>query len=222
MRLVVFLFLALFLLSGIVMVQREVAALELIRMGRPINDPGFLADYYLPVPHLGTPVAGSPDAPIAFVIQMDPATEEARYFKREIYPRLEAEYIETGIVKYYEKRAITSKDIVSWTPEEVYDREWAETLMGECLTQLRAELSEQGKEVYYRAFEAYDLATPEERPTYGQIAESLGLKVHDVRNHLTHVRSRLRELIVARIREYVTSRSDLMKELQDLTGLFQG
>jgi RNA polymerase sigma-70 factor (ECF subfamily) len=112
------------------------------------------------------------------------------------------------------------KDSQSLTAEELYDREWAEGLMADCVQKLRAVLIEEGKEKYFQAFERYDLCG-DERPTYPQIAQDLGLSVHDVRNYLVQARARLKELVVTRIREYVTSRSELAQELSELSDLFR-
>lgn len=113
------------------------------------------------------------------------------------------------------------KDSQSLTAEDLYDREWAEGLMADCVRRLRDDLKSEGKDAYFEAFERYDLCADDSRPTYPEIAQALGLSVHDVRNYLVLARARLKELIVERIREYVSSNSELAQELGELSDLFR-
>jgi RNA polymerase sigma factor (sigma-70 family) len=116
----------------------------------------------------------------------------------------------------------TISDSAQLTPEELYDREWAAGIMTDALAELRRELKEQGRSRHLEVFEAYDLSSePSDRSTYQQIAESLGLSLHDVRNYLVLARRRLKELIARRVGEYVTSREELLGEIRDLSRLFR-
>jgi RNA polymerase sigma-70 factor (ECF subfamily) len=108
------------------------------------------------------------------------------------------------------------------TPEEAYDRGWAEGLLSDCVRSLADSLAAEGKEIYFRVYQTYELVEEgQERPTYPEIARSLGLELHDVRNYLVAARARLRELLVARVREYVANREELVKELAELQDLFK-
>jgi RNA polymerase sigma-70 factor (ECF subfamily) len=108
------------------------------------------------------------------------------------------------------------------TPEEYFDREWAEAIVEECVGRMRERLRGQGKEVYFRVYEAYYGGGEEkERPTYPEIAKALGLQLHDVRNYLTHTRAMLKELLVERVREYVAGPQELAGELNELMALFK-
>jgi RNA polymerase sigma-70 factor (ECF subfamily) len=106
------------------------------------------------------------------------------------------------------------------TPEEIYDREWGAELMTRCLEILRKQLAQEDREAHYKLFEAYDLAAdPEDRPGYGELAQRMGLKLHDVRNTLVFVRGRLREIVKNVVREYVATAEDLKVELKELSRL---
>ncbi len=118
---------------------------------------------------------------------------------------LDVETIETGTF---------AKDLRELTPEQIYDSEWAEGLMSACLVQLRKKLVEEGKEVQYQVFEAHNLAGA--NPSYEDIARSMGLPLHDVRNYISRTRARLRDLIVERVSEYVASAKEIDDELQQL------
>jgi RNA polymerase sigma-70 factor (ECF subfamily) len=114
------------------------------------------------------------------------------------------------------------KDTEQMTPEELYDREWAEGLMADCIRELKQTLHSEGKEDYFRVYEAYDLCRDDrERPTYSELARTINRDLHDVRNYLSHARAKLKDLLVGRIQEYVTTREDLVDELNDLMGLFR-
>lgn len=110
-----------------------------------------------------------------------------------------------------------AQDLQQSTPEQIYDREWAEGLMAGCVERLKEQLRSEGREKQLRVFEAYDLAPAGGAPpSYEELARRLELSVHDIRNYLSRTRARLRELIVERISEYVASREEIEEELQQL------
>jgi RNA polymerase sigma-70 factor (ECF subfamily) len=109
------------------------------------------------------------------------------------------------------------------TPDEVFDREWARALMADCVAELESRLRSDGKDVYFEVYKCYDLRGDDgPRPTYSEVAETLKLKVHDVRNFLAYARARLRDLLAGRIREYVSSGEELAQEINELSRLYQG
>jgi RNA polymerase sigma factor (sigma-70 family) len=110
-----------------------------------------------------------------------------------------------------------ARDLQGDTPEQIYDREWAEGLMADCVKRLKEQLRSEGKTKQLRVFETYDLASADEAPpTYEELAGRLAVPVHDIRNYLSRTRGRLRELIVERISEYVASSDEIEEELQQL------
>ncbi len=125
---------------------------------------------------------------------------------------LDVDDVETGAFAH---------DLGRYTPEQIYDREWAEGLMGECVRRLRQLLLAEGKERQYRVFETYDLAGPP-APSYEELARELDVPVHDIRNYLSRARAKLRELIVERISEYVSSKGEIEDELQHLAEHLNG
>jgi RNA polymerase sigma-70 factor (ECF subfamily) len=102
----------------------------------------------------------------------------------------------------------------SETPEEQFDRQWADALLDHAAGELRRELATSGREPWFRVFESYDLEG-EER-TYAQLALELGIRPSDVSNRLMFCRRRMRELIADRIRDYVDSEAELAAEIGDL------
>jgi RNA polymerase sigma-70 factor (ECF subfamily) len=112
------------------------------------------------------------------------------------------------------------KDPEGLDPEQAYDREWAAGIMSECLAALRRELIQEGKESVFKVYEAYDLARGD-RPTYVDLARSLDQTLPQVRHGLVIARARLRALISARLREYVTTPEELQEEIRELSAIFK-
>lgn len=107
--------------------------------------------------------------------------------------------IDDGEARKLEERIAGSEG----TPEEIFDRQWAAAIMDQGVADLRLELIESRRHGYLEVFERYDQCPPGQTPpTYGDLAKELGLKESDVSNRLTFCRRRLKELVVARIREY--------------------
>jgi len=105
------------------------------------------------------------------------------------------------------------------TPDELFKQEWIRSFFGVVVEALRQELTAEGKAVYYTLFERYDLEPPADpRPTYGDLAEELGLKTTDVTNHLASARRRFRRLALARLRELCASDEEFEREAADLLG----
>lgn len=103
------------------------------------------------------------------------------------------------------------------TPEQLFDREWFATVFDASVKDLQSLLLAQGKERYFDVFRAYCLGEDRrESPTYGEVAEKVGLKETDVRNHLTFCRNALRQILRARIRDYVSSDAEVDDELQQV------
>lgn len=119
------------------------------------------------------------------------------------------------------------------TPDQAYDREWFLTVVDQAIDKLEAQLGSEGKSVYFDVFRAYCpealAGRPTSRtrtvlgedsaasPTYGEVADRLGLTKTDVRNYLSYCRKILRNLFRQRIRTYVVSDKERDRELQEVT-----
>ncbi|HZU98649.1 MAG TPA: sigma-70 family RNA polymerase sigma factor [Planctomycetota bacterium] len=103
-------------------------------------------------------------------------------------------------------------------PEEALDRAWRKEIMIRAVERLRARHAEEAP-LRWKIFEEYDLR-PEGAPelTYAQVAERLGVKENDVRNHLHALRAKLREAMRAEVRETVATEEDLEEEWRALVG----
>lgn len=104
------------------------------------------------------------------------------------------------------------------TPEQLFDRQWFDTVFEGAVQNLQSLLASQGKDAYFAVFRAYclDEESKKEDLTYGEVAERLRMKETDVRNYLTFCRKALRQILRARIREYVSSEAEVDEELKQV------
>jgi RNA polymerase sigma factor (sigma-70 family) len=110
-----------------------------------------------------------------------------------------------------EGRLAAKADSAGADPEQLFDRQWADTVLEQAVAALREELA--GK-VAFRVFDRYELNPPPEGPpSYAELAREFSLKESDISNQLMASRKRLRELVVARLRGLVSSESEVAAEL---------
>jgi len=102
-------------------------------------------------------------------------------------------------------------------PEELYRAEWVRTIFSSAIDELRKAYAAEGKQVYMKVFERYQLAS-EADVSYESVAKELGLKIWDVTNYLADARRRLREIISTRVREYTLTEDEFRDEMSDLLG----
>jgi RNA polymerase sigma factor (sigma-70 family) len=107
------------------------------------------------------------------------------------------------------------------TAEEVYRAEWIRTIFSRAIDDLRRAYAAEGKQVYMKAFERYQLAS-EAEVSYESVAKELGLKIWDVTNYLADARRRLRDIVSDRVREYTLSEDEYNEEMKELLGDFGG
>ncbi len=100
------------------------------------------------------------------------------------------------------------------TPEDLYTRAWAASVLAGALEDLRRELGGS-----FEAVRAH-LQAGEERPSYRETAERLGIKETDVTNLIHRARKRLGELVLERVRDTVEGdpREEVAVLLRALSG----
>jgi RNA polymerase sigma factor (sigma-70 family) len=109
-------------------------------------------------------------------------------------------------------------------PDEWFDREWLRSLFRDAIDELRACSLGTTREIRFRAFERHDLlpAGDEERPSYRELAEQLGVPVTQVTNHLAWARRELRRLLLERLAAVSGSDGELRAEASELLGRVGG
>ncbi|MEM9194743.1 MAG: sigma-70 family RNA polymerase sigma factor [Myxococcota bacterium] len=103
--------------------------------------------------------------------------------------------------------------------EDAFDRDLAKQIEALAVAELEGELASKGKANYFKIFQRYDLKPDDERPTYGELAEELDLKVTDVTNHLAYVRRRLRQIVLSKLREITVSDEEFREEAREMLGI---
>ncbi len=101
------------------------------------------------------------------------------------------------------------------TPEKVYERRWAETIIDSVTRQLHDEFVAGGQAERFEALKEFLLAG-DEPGTYADVATRLGLTEGAVRTAIYRMRQRYGALFRAEIAQTVTSCSDMEEEIRHL------
>ena len=106
------------------------------------------------------------------------------------------------------------------TPEEYFHREWVRSLFALAIETLRRHYAEQGKGVYFRLFELYDLREDDEpRASYAALAREFGLTTMDVTNYLAAARREFRKVVLAKLHEITATDEEFRSEARGLLGV---
>jgi RNA polymerase sigma-70 factor (ECF subfamily) len=101
------------------------------------------------------------------------------------------------------------------TPENVYQRRWALTLLEQSLSQLRQEFTSTGKQVLFERLKD-SLTGDGPSETYAKLALDLDMTEQAVRVAVHRLRRRYREVLRAAIAQTVASPDEVDAELRDL------
>jgi len=101
--------------------------------------------------------------------------------------------------------------------DQLFLKEWGRAILSQAVGEMEKEYREAGEEKLFKLFVARDLEAPAERPpSYEELARRFGMSVTDVNNNLFRARKKLRDLVLIRVRDTVTSDEDAEDELRDL------
>uniref|UniRef100_A0A7C2JZT4 Sigma-70 family RNA polymerase sigma factor n=1 Tax=Schlesneria paludicola TaxID=360056 RepID=A0A7C2JZT4_9PLAN len=101
----------------------------------------------------------------------------------------------------------------SETPERLFERNWALTLLQTTLSQVQGEYAEKGQGKLYAALEAH-LRQDREQLPYAELATSLGLTEEAVKSAAHRLRKRYRELLRSAIADTLADAGDVDDELR--------
>lgn len=118
------------------------------------------------------------------------------------------------------------RELAAGTPgpaEEVdaaFHREWLRSLFEAAVGDLQREAAGHGRERQFAAFRRHDLEAPESgtAPTYAEVAGELGASTSQITNWLAAMRARLRQLVLARLRELCADEGEFREEARMLFG----
>ncbi len=105
--------------------------------------------------------------------------------------------------------------------DDYFHREWMRSLFELALGDLQRICAEQGKEPQYELLRRYDLEAPERltKLSYGDLAREFSMPVTQVTNGLHWARTRLRERLLARLRELCANDDEFRAEARALLGV---
>jgi len=104
------------------------------------------------------------------------------------------------------------------SPEKLFERRWALTLLDAALSRLRAEYAAAGKSQIYDHLEPF-LSDTDSAKTYQDSARELGLSESAVKSAIHRLRRRHRELVREEIAHTVTNASEVEEEIRHLIGV---
>jgi RNA polymerase sigma-70 factor (ECF subfamily) len=99
------------------------------------------------------------------------------------------------------------------TPDQVFERRWAQAVMQSALDRLRLEYSARGQATLFDRLQNYQPHEPGGR-TYAQLGEELGLAEAGVKSAVRRMRERHRELLRKEIAHTVARPEEVEEELR--------
>jgi len=101
------------------------------------------------------------------------------------------------------------------SPERVFERSWALTVLDRAMSRLEEELVRKGRGELFDHLKAYMTAGEETMP-YQDVARTLGMTENAVKVAVHRLRRRYRELLREEIAHTVTEESEIDEEIRDL------
>jgi RNA polymerase sigma-70 factor (ECF subfamily) len=117
--------------------------------------------------------------------------------------------MDTAETRYAREPATTT------TPEQVFERQWAVTLLDEVLLSLRVEYQEAGKGALFDALKPCLIGGSETQP-YAELAASLRMTEGSVKVAVHRLRERYRQRLKEEVAHTVASPSEVESELRHL------
>jgi DNA-directed RNA polymerase specialized sigma24 family protein len=105
------------------------------------------------------------------------------------------------------------------TPESIFERRWALTLLDQVLTRLRDECVADGKAKLFEQLRGFLSETSDSR-SYAEIAAQIGTSEPTARQTVRRLRQRYRELMRAEIAQTVSSTQEIDEEIRHLFTVF--
>ena len=107
------------------------------------------------------------------------------------------------------------------TPERIYERRWALTVLESAMDRLREECAAQGKAPLYAELKSV-LSTEAEPASYAEKAARLNMTVNAVKMAALRLRRRYRELLRAQVANTIGDDNEVDQELRHLLAVLSG
>jgi RNA polymerase sigma-70 factor (ECF subfamily) len=106
--------------------------------------------------------------------------------------------------------------------DHLFERTWAEALVGACLKELTKEYQADGRQALLQELQVFLTGSAEPLPTYEDLALKTGTSAPTLRSHVTRLRTRYRELLRAAVRQTVETEAEVEEELHELFRVLTG
>jgi len=107
------------------------------------------------------------------------------------------------------------------TPEQLYDRQWAVTLLEGVMGRLELEMRESGRGDHFDKLKEF-IVSSSQGATYAKTAESLGTTEAAAKMATHRMRKRYRELLRQEVAETIEHVADVEDEIRSLFAIFSG
>ena len=107
------------------------------------------------------------------------------------------------------------------TPDKIFEKQWALTLLNEVLNRLEEEYRREGKDKLFAALKETLMGTRESQP-YEELAATLGMNAGAVKVAVHRIRKRYRELIRDEIANTLDPAQDIDQEMRHLFSALTG
>ena len=104
----------------------------------------------------------------------------------------------------------------NWSPDGVFEREWAASLLRQALDRLAQEYTVAGKDALFEALKVYLAGGPSAAVPYGEMAKRLGRAATTLRSDVARLRARYRAILREEVGSTVVDPSDIDEELRHL------
>jgi RNA polymerase sigma-70 factor (ECF subfamily) len=108
-----------------------------------------------------------------------------------------------------------AQPVVEPTPERLFDRRWAETVLERAAKQLRDESAQEGREALFRELNVF-LSAPAGTGDYAAVAQRLQMTESAVAKAVERLRRRYRDLARREIAQTVSTPAELEQEMRYL------
>lgn len=105
------------------------------------------------------------------------------------------------------------------SPDQLFDRAWATTLLTRVREELRRQFAARGQERLFEVLQQF-LAWNAGEQSYAEAAEALGRSVSDIKVSVHRMRKRFRALLEAEVANTVAFKDDVAEEIRSLASLF--
>jgi RNA polymerase sigma-70 factor (ECF subfamily) len=103
----------------------------------------------------------------------------------------------------------------SWTPDQVFDRRWAQALIDQALAKLQLEYEARGKSLLFEQIKDLDRGEHGAK-SYAEIGAELNMSEQAVKNAVHRLRRRFSEVLKKEVADTVSTRQELLSEMRQL------